>query len=363
MIRPFLLSARPHPGRALLALAALLLALPPLSAQVASRNADDDWRSLQSLIARDPARPVAAARTAAERAAARQERATRLQEAAAQARDFHTRHPAHPHAPHARRIAVTALIESARLGAVPVASALDLAATYRAESGHLREHRFEVALAAERLRQLATPGPGPAPADEALADTLRREFGPIPEVHGLYAGLAARAGMEAANRLATKLLEMRPPAPVKAAAEAITTRYGLVGRPLALHLTRLDATSFELPARTAAAGPTVLYVWVPGHGPGAGPFAALASLRGKLPPGVTWIYLGLGVAEPEARLAAPRAPFAGTHCRDDAGPRSALAQRLAITASPTVFVLDRQGVVSGFGRVADLPELLSAATR
>jgi len=356
---------RPGATRVLPPLLALLALVPLLRAKSNPATPDDDWRNLQSLLGRPPAHASAAARTPNERTAARQERATRLQQAADLARDFHTRHAAHPHAPDARKLEVMARLESARLGpSAPAANAaLALAATFRANPDQLREHRFEVALAAERLKAQSAGGAPAAHGDERLADVLFREFGPIPEVHGLFAGLAARAGMETANRLATRLLELRPPPNVKAAAEAITTRYGLVGRPLPLRLARLDATTFELPGTAADTRPTVLYVWTPGPAPAAHSFPALRTLRGQLHRDVRWIYLGLGVTSAAARAAELRAPFAGVHCQDDGGPRSALAQRLQVTSSPTVFVLNRHGVLTGFGRVDELPALLAAAAR
>lgn len=358
-------SGRSDATRVLPSLLALLAAVPTLRAQSNPPTPDDDWRNVQVLLARDPLNPVAAARTPAERTAARQQRATRLQQAADQARAFHTRHASHPHAPGARKLEVMARLESARLESSPDAktAAMALAAIYRADPDQLREHRFEVALAAERLNEQAAAGPRSARGDDRLADVLLREFGPIPEVQGLFAGLAARTEMETANRLATRLLELRPPPSVKAAAEAVTARYGLVGRPLSLRLARLDATTFELPGTTAAASPTVLYVWTPGHAPAAHGFTALRTLRGRLPRGVRWIYVGLGVTTAAARAAESRAPFPGVHCRDDGGPRSALAQRLRVTSSPTVFVLNRHGVLTGFGRVDELPALLAAAAR
>jgi len=358
-------SGRPSLVRVLLPVTAFLISLPLQAAPAPNPGPDDDWRSLQALLVRDPLPGAAALRTAAARTAARQLRAARLQQAARQAQEFHTRHASNPKAPAARKIEVTALIESARLDADPasVTKALERAATFRADRSLLREQRFEVALAAEHLRQQHARGAQPPATAEQLADALRREFGPIPEIHGLYAGLAAAAPMTTANRLATQLLEMRPVPAVRAAAEAITTRYGLVGRPFALRLTRLDGTSYELPAKSNASGPTVLYVWSPGHAPHAGAFAALTRHRGRLPANVQWIYVGLGVTAADARAAAARAPFAGAHCRDDAGPRSAIAQKLRLTTSPTVFVLNRQGVLTGFGRVEELPALLAAAGR
>jgi hypothetical protein len=341
----------------------ILATAPLLRAQSVPANADADWLRLQALFERAPAGAPAALRTPAARSAARQQRVALLQQAAEQAERFHTQHSAHPHAPRARTLELVARLAAAQLAATPdaVTAALARAATFRADREQLREHRFEVALLAERLAAHPTGQPPLPRDDERLTDTLWREFGPIPEVLGLFAGVAARAGMETANRLATRLLELRPPPHLRAAAEAITARYGLIGHPLALRLTRLDTTTFELPAAGPAASPTVLYVWTPGHAPGAHGFEALRALRSRLPADLRWIYLGLGATPADARSAEAHAPFRGLHCQDDGGPRSALAQRLRVTSSPTVFVLNREGVLTGFGRVDELPTLLAAA--
>lgn len=331
-------------------------------AQPTERSADDDWRGLQTLLGRVDLPLPALLRTPAARTTARTQRLDRLRQAADQARDFQRRHPDHAFAGRAHKLEAMARLDHARLEGKPAGTtdALAFATAFRADRSRLREHRFEVALAAERLRR---GGAGGTRADEDLAASMLREFGPIPEVHGLFAGLAARAEMATANRLATQLLELRPPPALRAAAEAITTRHGLVGRPFGLRLTRIDASIFELLRATPAAAPTVLYVWTPGRSPGAPSFGALSALRRRLPAAVNWVYLGLGATRNETRAAAAAAPFAGTHCQDEGGPQSAVAQRLRVTTSPTVFVIDRHGVLTGFGRVDELPALLAAAAR
>lgn len=354
---------RPAP-RLITTLLGLLAWSAPLDAQPAARTPDDDWRSLQALLV--PAKTAGAARrTPVQLATARLQHADRLQQAAQQAKDFYTRHPTAPNAATARKLEVTATLESARLGRTTAdAGALALATAYRADRSQLREHRFEVALAADRLsliRRVGDKSPRDRPQDyEKLADDLRREFGSIPEIHGLYAGLAASLDFEAANRLATRLLEMKPSPATKAAAQAITARYGLLNRPLSLRLTGLDTKSFELPGAVTGSTPTILYVWTPGAN-ATDPFGALDAVKARLPRDSRWIYLGLGVSAAQATAARAKAPFAGTHCIDDGGTRSAVAQRLKVRSSPTVFVLNRRGELTGYGRVDELPTLLTAA--
>lgn len=340
--------------------------------------ADNAWRELQAALAAAPAfatklppGAVVPRKTPAVVTAERAAAAARFSAAALQARNFYLLHPADANAAPARKLEVTAALESARHGnAAAEAPALALAADYRRDKNQLREDRFEVALAADRLRikkggGLATVREKPQ-EHEKLADDLRQEFGAIPEVFGLYAGLAAEADLESGNRIATKLLEMRPPQFAKEAAQLVTSRYGLVGRPLGLRLTSLEGQLFELPASPAIATPTVLYVWTRSPSPGTNPFAALASQKARLTgttANVRWIYLGLAATAAEAAAAKAKAPFAGTHCVDDAGPRSALAQRLKVRTSPTVFVLNANGVLTGIGHVDELPALLAAAGR
>ncbi|HCN28433.1 MAG TPA: hypothetical protein DIT64_06615, partial [Verrucomicrobiales bacterium] len=283
----------------------LLAAATPASAQTSSRSPDADWLELQSLLTRPANAATALARTPAGRAAARLDQIERLRLAAEQARTFRERHAGHPLAERAHRLEVMSRLDHARLDARPAATteALEQAGAFRRDPGRLREQRFEVALAAERLR-LEGGAAGRRPgADEQLAAILLREFGPAPEVLGLFAGLAGRADMAAANRLATQLLELRPPPALRAAAEAITSRHGLLGHPLGLRLTRLDGSRLELPTASPSGGPTVLYVWTPVAGSAVAPFVPLHSLRRLLPSGVTWVFLGLGASLEQARAA------------------------------------------------------------
>jgi hypothetical protein len=352
------------------ALAVSILSLPLLAALRAqnpsSPAADEDWRALQAALT-PSGTPTGGPATPAQREAGRLAHADRLARAAQHARDFHLRHPDHPQAALARKLEVTSLLESVRLGRTALESAaIDRARAFRHDPTHQREHRFEVALAADRLafqRRLGPAAVRERPVEhEQLAHALYREFGPIPEVFGLYAGLVASVDTESANRLATRILELRPPPFARHAAENITARYGLIGRPLSLRLTTLAGQRMELPATPAVDAPTVLYVWTP-TAAASGPFAALRPLKGKLPANVRWIYLGLGATTAQAGAATARTPFAGVHCVEADGLAGVTARRLKADRTTRVFVLNRQGVLIGFGRPDELPALLAAATR
>lgn len=341
-------------------------AIPLLHAQNGPGQPDDDWRALQSLLTPDSRKPSGAGKSAGSSNAERAQQAERYAQAAQQAKDFYTRYPTHGNAGNARKLEVTASLESAQLGkAAKETDALALAAAFRGDKNQLREARLEVALAADRYRlrkKLGGKSPHGHPADyEKLADGLRDEFGPIDEVFGLYTGIAASVDMESANRIATKILEMRPPAFARASAEVITAHYGLLGRPLPLRLTGLDGRAFDLAAGPAGAGPTVLYVWTAMPGEVGRPFAPLAAQKRNVTKDARWIFLGLGASAAQATAAQNAAPVPGVHCADPAGPTSAIAQRLKVRSYPMVFVLNRQGVLTGFGRVDELSALLATA--
>lgn len=338
------------------------------TATVRTPAADAEWSRITASLKPATVSNPGVRKSAPQITAERNQQAARLQATAVEARQFHTRYASSPDAAKARKLEVVASLESVRLGNTALESnALALATTYRADLKNLREDRFEVALAADRhqlRKKLGDGDPHASPLEsEAMADKLRKEFGDMHAVFGLYTGIAAGVDMHSANRIATKILEMRPPPFARAEAQAITSRYGLVGHPLRLQLTTVEGQRVELPTAPAPAGPTVLYVWTSGAAGAANPFLPLAGLKRKLPNDVRWIYLGLPASGAQATAARLKAPFPGLHCVDDAGPRSALAQRLKAHSFPMIFVLDGKGLLTGFGRVDELPTLLAAAQR
>lgn len=333
---------------------------------VTSKMADDEWQLLSTASVPKSRVSVGLLNTA-QRAAARDTEAKRLQDLAKQAKDFYTKNPTDPRNAQARKIEVKAALASVGTGNKSMEQdALTRAAAYRVNVANLREDRFEVAVEMEMLKLRSRGSKGRSSLEsekEKIADGFRGEFGDIPEVVGFYTGIAAKADMHTANRIATKLLEMRLSSHMKAEVEAITSRYGLVGRPLFLRLTKAGGEKFELPGATPAPSPTVIYVWAAGKTPPADPFAALAEHKGKIARDTRWIYLSFATAPAQLAEAARKVPFPGTLCVEAEGSRSAVAERLKVRSVPMVFVINRQGVLTGYGRPDELPALLSSASK
>jgi hypothetical protein len=242
---------------------------------------------------------------------------------------------------------------------------LTIAAAYRGDKRNSVRDRFEVASALEH-RQLAAKLGGKHPSRnpteyEQMADGLRREFGHTPEIFGLYAGIVRAIDHGSAGRLATKVLELNPPPVARAQIEIVTSRLGLIGRPLDLPLTDLAGKRVEIGHNSGA---TVLYVSTSSGAAGSAElFAGLGAkaLKARVPKPTGWVYLHLGATPAPLNAAKAKAPFAGTFCTEPKGLASPVARRLKIGSSPCVFVYDKKGRLAGFGRVEELPALLAEA--
>ena len=306
---------------------------------------------------------VAAKLTPAQRKSATQQEADRSRSVAQAAREFYTRFPTDAHAVQARKLEATAALNGLK-SATPAQAqaALRVAGDFRQNQGHPPEDRFEVALAMERFQSTKAQGGRPLhknpQAYEKLADTLRAEFGDRPEVFRLYAGIANQLEPEAAHTLAQRIIQMPAKAHIKSQAQDIIERHALLGHRLDLQLTTLDRRPVDL--KQLSGGPTVLYIRSVGAG---NPYGGLAALRKSVPVGTQWVYLFLGQPLASVTAAKPLAPYPGSICHEPLETMQRVDERLHLRTSPYVFVLNRQGLLSGYGPVDELATLLAAANR
>jgi len=351
---------------------ASLLAQPGNSGATAAANAAGDkaWATIVTLrdfsvsvVPAGPAVPVAKI-TPAQLQAAAKTAADRARQVSQAAKDFYSQFPTHANAAQARKIEATAALSGLK-SATPAQeqAALRVAADFRQNKANPPEERFEVALAMDRFQSTKAQGGKPLSknpqAYEKLADNLRTEFGDRPEVFRLYAGIAHQVETEAGHTLAKRITQMPAKAEIKSQAQDIIERHALLGRPLDLPLTTLEKRKIELKKTTG--GPTVLYVC--SGGTSASFFSGLGGLKKKVPAGTQWIYLFLGSKPADVTAAKARAPYAGSICHETLQTMQRVEERLNLRTSPFVFVLNRQGILSGYGRVDELPTLLAAANR
>lgn len=302
--------------------------------------------------------------TPEQKLAADQAAADRARQVADAAKDFYTRYPTHANAAQARKIEATAALSGLKSAtAAQEQAALRVAGDFRKNQANPVADRFDVALAMDRFQTTKTLGGGALrknpTAYEKLADNLRVEFGDRPEVFQLYAGVAHQIETEAGHKLAKRIIQMPAPTQVKSQAQDLIERHALLGRPLDLQLTTVEKRKIDLKKTTG--GPTVVYVW--SGGAPASFFSGLGGLKKKIPAGTQWIYLFLAPKLADLTAARTRAPFAGSICHEPPQTMQRVHERLNLRTSPFVLVLNRQGVLSGYGPVDELPTLLAAANR
>ena len=346
----------------------------PAGADANNLAADAAWQALKAKLAPAPSsnnngKGAVVRKTPAQIAADRAAAADRYAQASDQAKAFHTQYPKDANAGLARKLEVTSALESARLGRVSAeASALALAETFRKDKNQLREYRFEVALAAERLLMKKAGGefsPHEKPLEhEKIADKLRKEFGETPEVMGLYASIAKSADLKTGHQIAAKVLEMSPPPIAKAMAQEVTMRQGMIGSPLRQRVKTVEGPALDLQDPPPAGATTVVCVWTPNpfaEAASYNPFSPLAAqkVRVKTAASIRWVYVGLSATVAQAVAVRGKAPFAGVHCIDPGAPGTPLVERIKAHGALTVIVLDGKGAITGIGQADELADLLA----
>lgn len=325
------------------------------------RNATGDWSALIALTVRVPPATVGR-KNAAQKALEDQQKAQQSREAAAAARVFYTSYPTDPNAGLARKIEVRqSLLGVVNGESAQEASAQQIAAAYRSDLTNALDDRFEVALFAETVANRAKLKGGidtqNASEREKIADKLRLEFGDIPAIHNLHASIARGADMATARRIAGNLMQSASAsAEAKDEARAILARDALLTKSLSVKLTALDGLSVDLSQPNGRT--TVLYVCTYGIG-NTHQLSALRAAANTLPAGVQVIYLVLGANAEQAATIRSLAPTPGVFCSDVLKSESSAMHKLLVRRTPYVFVLNPAGILTGFGPVAELSNLLA----
>jgi hypothetical protein len=334
-----------------------------VQAQGAPTVADVAWGNVLSLAR--PATPPTSTgkKTLAQVEAERAQQAAQFRQAATAAKNFYIANPTHKKVAEAKKLEASLGLQGVRDdNAAHEAAALEVASAYRQSAANTIADRVEIAALAERVQSRAKLGGkifGTGPAElEKIAGKLRTEFGDVAPVFDFYADVARGADMVTAKRIATSLSAWPAGPRAKADAQAILARDALIGRPLAGTLTAIDGPPINLAQQKDRL--TVIYVWGASNPRGMAP---LASYRKSIPAGTQLLYLAIGGTAEQARIAAASAPVPGVTCYEARGANGPTTAQLRILRAPYVYVLDRAGLVAGCGPLAELPNLIAAASR
>lgn len=332
------------------------------------RNSDQDWANVVTLTtpAQSSQTPPGQQKTLSQANAQQAQKATVAVQVSQAAKDFYTTYPANVNAPVARKVeAVQALLGVTDDNKAQEASAKQTAAAYRADQGNAASDRFEVALLAEGVDArtklkgtLDTENPVEA---QKIADKLHGEFGNQPAVFNLYASIARSADMATARGIATSLTQWPANPEAKSEAQSILARDALLGKPLALKLTTVDSQSIDL---SQPAGKITVLYFCSTNGTGGNPFAGLGAFKKTIPTTARVIYVlaSANTADVQAALKNSK-PVAGAVCVDAGDPSTSVAGQLQVRRTPYVFVVSSSGTLAGFGPLAELGNLLTAANK
>ena len=352
------------PLRFLVALSCIVSSVAVAQSPGGNPAADQAWVDLTALHQSAATTVLTGEPKTAARGQAEQQRAQKFRQTAQSAKDFYTPYPEHPDAPQARKLeALAALQGTTKDDPVNASAALAVAQRYRTDPANRAENRFDVALLSERLqlsRRLDRPLFFNHPIElEKIATGLRREFGDLPGVHRFYASVARSADMRTADRIAQLEIASPAPAEVKAEARAILERRNLLGRPLNLAVPATDGTVVDLARHNDR--PTVVFFYSAANNPGS----LVAPKRFLKTPvaDCRWVYVAVNSTAPQVSAAKARAPFPGTHCALTAAEAAPLLDRLRHRHFPYVYVVNRQGLLTGFGPIDELPGLVWDANR
>ena len=294
----------------------------------------------------------------------RESRALKYRQVAAGARDFAAQFPEHGKAGEARKVEALAGLKGIIVDdTAQETAAVATAAAFRVNKTNPAPARYEVALALDgraiSKKILGRPWHGHAPMAEAMLDKLRVEFGDRPEIYGGYLALAENADCDNGRDVALKIMQSPAPPWAKTAARRLLDRYALVRKPLDFPLT---TTQGRVTTLAKEAGKLTVVVFYDGKTSPAGP-AGLHDYPKNPAPNTRWVYVALGTPPPLAKGAKPLVMPPGTNCVEPLALKSPLHAQLKLTQLPAVFVLDEAKKLSAYGRIDQLPWLLSGTGR
>jgi hypothetical protein len=316
-------------------------------------GADSAWQSLQSLTLPpnlNGQRPSTAQEIA------------QLQQEAQQANLFYGTFPSDSRANSARKLEALSQLQEVQLGAANAQpAALALATAFVNDTTHGLQDRFDVALSASLVSQAGMfQGMGPlrdGPAYQAVADALYGQFGDTAPMYAYYLSLTLCADNATAVNVASKIQTMNAPAWVKAQAQVVLNRAGLVGTIVPLTLT--TAANQQIDMSQASGQTTVVYFW--GGAGYASDLAAINSIKANVPADVRWIYVALNSPSPVLATAQANAPVAGIQCFEPVSLAGWVPETLFLQITPYAYVFKANGILSGYGPPALIPALVNAA--
>jgi len=285
-----------------------------------------------------------------------------MEAAATKVREFYTKYPDHANAAEARQHEQGLLTVSARLGNTNATERLAKIEKARLDDPNLPEdERLQL-----RVDQMQRAASTKAAGDmnvmltemEAGARTLQKEFPKRTELSGLILQVAeARLNQgetEKARKLAQEIIEAKPEAELKEAAEELLTKLGRVGKPLEIKFKAVDGREVDL---SAMKGKVVLVdFWATWCGPCMRELPNVKAAYEKLnPKGFEIVGISFDRELGKLKQVVDREKMTWPQYFEGNGDSNKYGEEFGISGIPTMWLVDKKGVLRELNARENLP--------
>ena len=165
---------------------------------------------------------------------------------------------------------------------------------------------------------------------QTIADSLYEQFGDATPAYAYYLNLTMCSDNVTGVNIASKIQTMNAPAWVKAEAQFVINRAGLVGAPVSLTLT--TATNQTIDLSQPMGQTTVVYFW--GGSASMNDLNVLNSIKDNVPAGVRWMFVALNSPSPTISSVLANTPITGVQCFEPVNLSGWVPQILFLQATP-----------------------------